>query len=139
MQIKFAICLEKILKVLGKYSQSSFTSYGIITGPSAEEEPITDRNRTKFEGRASLYICCKNIRQIYLLLPPICMKCHVRAEDTLTLKRLSTHHNRPSDTVEIPSRYRRDTVGMLLAIYERLTREIREAIEAHRECPVDKE
>ena len=24
------------------------------------------------------------------------------AEDTLTLKRLSTHHNRPSDTVEIP-------------------------------------
>ncbi len=61
------------------------------------------------------------------------------AEDTLTLKRLSTHHNRPSDTVEIPSRYRRDTVGMLLAIYERLTREIREAIEAHRECPVDKE
>ena len=66
MQIKFAICLEKILKVLGKYSQSSFTSYGIITGPSAEEEPITDRNRTKFEGRASIYILQKSAANILI-------------------------------------------------------------------------
>ena len=43
------------------------------------------------------------------------------AEDTLTLKRLSTHHNRPSDTVEIPSRYRWNVTCHLRAAYERDT------------------